>query len=205
MLTVRSACCMDDDRTSTTPSIISVDNADAEDESTTLETLQNVSFQTRPVDSEIQHLERISWGLDNSIRLPVINYRVGIDPIVSLLPVGGDVITSTFSLYIIYKAYRLNVSVKALILMILNVCVDGVVGVFPVYGSLVDAVWKANERNINIIKSEQEHGTISNTAFMKTLFVAILPVMVTILFIIGIAGLLYIQIDIPALRRGVGV
>ena len=90
--------------------------------------------------------------LDEAIRVPGTDFRVGIDPILSLVPVSGDAVGAVCSLYIVAEAVRLGITRKTLLKMLTNVAVDTVGGSIPVVGSLVDAVWKANRRNVALLE-----------------------------------------------------
>lgn len=91
--------------------------------------------------------------LDEAIRIPGIGYRVGIDPIIGLLPVSGDAVGALLSLYIVAEAARLGAPRKTLARMVANIAVDAVGGSIPIAGSLLDVVWKANERNVSLLES----------------------------------------------------
>jgi hypothetical protein len=91
--------------------------------------------------------------LDRSFRIPGTSIRFGLDPILGLLPVGGDVAAALGSGYILFVAWR-NGAPGALIgRMLLNVLVDTVAGSVPVLGDLFDAGWKANSRNVALLES----------------------------------------------------
>lgn len=102
-------------------------------------------------------LERIEWVgdlLDEAVPVPGTDYRVGLDPILGILPVGGDAVAMVISLYIVGEAARMGVSKSKLALMIGLVAVDAVVGSIPVIGTVFDAVWKANKWNVGMLKRE---------------------------------------------------
>ncbi|WP_336362621.1 DUF4112 domain-containing protein [Halalkalicoccus salilacus] len=102
-------------------------------------------------------LERIEWLgelLDEAVPVPGTDYRVGLDPILGILPVGGDAVAALISLYIVGEAARMGVSKSKLALMISLVAVDAVVGSIPVLGTVFDAVWKANKWNVGLLKRE---------------------------------------------------
>lgn len=94
----------------------------------------------------------VSSLLDEAVRVPGTHYRVGIDPLLGLVPVGGDTVALLLSLYPILEAARLRLPPTVLAPMVLNVAVDFVVGSVPVVGTLFDAVWKANERNVRLME-----------------------------------------------------
>lgn len=99
-------------------------------------------------------LERLAWLLDNSIQIPGLGYRIGIDPLLGLIPGVGDFVGGALSVYILYEAARMGVSRPLLMRMGFNVLIEVVVGTVPILGDLFDAGWKANARNVRLL---QEH------------------------------------------------
>lgn len=114
-----------------------------------------------PIDakaSRVRRLRQLSYWLDEAIRIPGTPYRIGLDPIIDLLPIGGDFIGTAFSIYIIFEAARLGVSRATLGQMVGNVIWDTVIGAVPVLGALADAAWKANSKNIALL---EEHLSVT--------------------------------------------
>jgi hypothetical protein len=101
----------------------------------------------------LRRLERLAVLLDSAIVVPGTNIRFGIDPILGLFPGGGDVVGAALSGYIVYESWRLGVPAAGLLRMIANVLADTVLGAVPVAGDLFDAFWKANLRNIEILRA----------------------------------------------------
>lgn len=91
--------------------------------------------------------------MDSSARVPGTRFRVGLDPLVGLLPVVGDGATTLVSLYVLYEAARAGVPASTLLRMLLNVGVDFLLGSVPLVGDLFDAAWKANERNVALFET----------------------------------------------------
>jgi hypothetical protein len=104
--------------------------------------------------STMRRLRRLSYLLDDVIRIPGTPYRIGIDPLLDVLPIGGDFLGTAFSVYIVLEAARLGVPRAALVQMVLNILLDTVISTVPVLGTVVDATWKANRKNIALL---QEH------------------------------------------------
>jgi hypothetical protein len=98
-------------------------------------------------------LERLSYYLDELFVVPGTSYRIGLDPIVGLLPGIGDVTTSAASAYIVARAAALGVPRATLARMLLVLVVDAVFGSLPLVGDAFDAVWKANRRNVRLLES----------------------------------------------------
>lgn len=93
---------------------------------------------------------RLAKLMDSSIRLPG-GFRIGIDGLIGLVPVVGDLASSGVSVYIIAQAARAGVPLGTLARMLLNLALDTVVGAIPVLGDLFDMVFKANLRNARLM------------------------------------------------------
>jgi len=86
--------------------------------------------------------------LDNAVAVPGTRFRFGIDPLLGLLPVGGDFVAAGLSLYIVHEARRAGFSKRVLTKMLVNVAIDAAAGVVPVLGDLADFAIRANQRNL---------------------------------------------------------
>lgn len=98
-------------------------------------------------------LKRLAWLLDSSIPVPGLNFRVGLDAVLGLIPGFGDAAGVLLSSYIVHEAWRLGAPKSVLLRMWLNVIVEGVVGAVPILGDLFDAAWKANQRNVALLEA----------------------------------------------------
>jgi len=94
----------------------------------------------------------VSRLLDEAVRVPGTQFRFGLDPILSLLPIAGDFAAAVLSLYTVFEAYRLGAPKRTLATMLTLIAVDAVVGSVPVLGSVFDALWKANEWNVRLLE-----------------------------------------------------
>lgn len=101
----------------------------------------------------IQRLRQLSHLLDNAIPIPGTRYRIGIDPILGLLPAGGDIAGGLLSVYIIYNAAKLGLPQETLIKMVSNVLFEVIAGTVPVVGDVVDVAWKANIKNLELLET----------------------------------------------------
>lgn len=153
----------------------------------------NNSDTPAPSLVRMRHLSRV---LDKAITIPGTEISVGLDPLLGLLPIGGDVLGLLFSGYIIFEAARLGTPKATLSRMVLNIIIDSLVGSLPVAGDLFDFAWKSNEYNIKLL---EEHLKIPrSTQKVDTLFV--LAVLFSLLFI-GIVLVTIPVILISALWR----
>lgn len=114
---------------------------------------------TREEEAALERVRKAATLLDDAFEIPGIGVRVGIDPILSVLPVTGDVAAGAMSMYIVAEAARLGVPPEKLARMLLNVGVDVVGGSVPVAGTVVDAFWKANRRNVALIEEHLDAGS----------------------------------------------
>jgi Domain of unknown function (DUF4112) len=105
----------------------------------------------------LNRIRKLSRLMDTSIRIPGIGFRIGIDPIIGLVPGAGDLISTAFSAYIIFLATRFGLPHKDLGKMIFNVGLEAVVGTVPLVGDLFDAFYKSNIRNLEIL---EQHLTV---------------------------------------------
>ena len=120
----------------------------------------------------IKHLERFAWLLDSAIRVPGTKFRIGLDPLIGLLPGIGDTIAAALSMYIIARAARAGLPRPVLLRMGVNVLLELVIGTIPVLGDLFDMGWKANIRNVRLLKN---YTTASRaTAFQSRIFLWLL-------------------------------
>ena len=134
----------------------------------------------------LERLRQISNLLDNAIAIPGTEYRVGLDPILGLLPGGGDTLTAFFSAYIVWEAAQMGLPRETLIRMVWNIVLDSLLGFIPVLGDIFDVAWKANVKNISLIESHLASPVPSkkvNKLFLILLLAGL------ILFIIGISWL----------------
>lgn len=102
----------------------------------------------------MERVRTVSRLLDEAFELPVVNYKIGLDPILGILPAGGDAVSAAISLYIVAEGARMGASQNTVVKMLFNVLADAVIGSIPVLGTIFDAVWKANERNVALLEEE---------------------------------------------------
>ncbi|MET0444450.1 MAG: DUF4112 domain-containing protein [Pseudorhodoplanes sp.] len=120
-------------------------------------TFGNFSF-ARPLNrsERIARLDKLATLLDIAFRIPFTKFRFGLDGLIGLAPGLGDVVTTGLSLWIVHEAYQLGVPKPILVRMLGNVAVDGLIGVVPVAGDVFDVLWRANRRNVRILREHFE-------------------------------------------------
>lgn len=101
------------------------------------------------VRARIELMERL---LERSFVIPGVNMPVGLDALVGLVPVLGDVLTTAMGAYLVWEARNLGLSKWKLARMGANVLFDTAIGVIPVIGDAADFVFRSNTRNLRIIR-----------------------------------------------------
>jgi hypothetical protein len=112
------------------------------------------SSALRPLTREerLARLDAIAKLLDVAFVVPGTNIRYGIDGLIGLVPVIGDIITTAISLWLVREARALGAPWHITARMLGNVAFDGVVGLVPVVGDAVDVMFRANIRNVRMLK-----------------------------------------------------
>lgn len=109
--------------------------------------------RARPPAPIPRRLEVLGWVLDDALRIPGTDRRVGVDPILGLLPGAGDYAGSVLSAWVVLEAAVLGAPASVLLRMLGNVGLELVVGVVPLLGDLFDFGWKANRRNLALLRA----------------------------------------------------
>jgi Domain of unknown function (DUF4112) len=110
--------------------------------------------------ASLERLDRLSRLFDVAFVVPGTNIRFGVEAILRLVPGIGDVAASSLSCWLLYEASRLGVPRHILFRMIANVVVEGVVGAVPVAGDLFDIGWRANRRNVGLLREYFERAQL---------------------------------------------
>jgi len=103
-------------------------------------------------EQRLARLDAIAKLLDVAFIVPGTNFRYGIDGLIGLIPVVGDIITTAISLWVVREARALGAPWHITARMLANVAVDGVVGLVPVAGDAFDVMFRANVRNVRMLK-----------------------------------------------------
>ncbi|MGA0531832.1 DUF4112 domain-containing protein [Hansschlegelia sp. KR7-227] len=102
--------------------------------------------------ASLEQLDRLADMLDTRWRIPGTGWRFGVDAVAGLVPGVGDVATGLISAYMVKRAYDLGAPKHILVRMVGNVALDTVVGSVPVLGSVFDFAFKANRRNMKLLR-----------------------------------------------------
>lgn len=114
----------------------------------------NLAIEIHPTHApRLKRMRQLTRLLDNAIVIPGTKQRVGLDPLLGLVPGGGDTLSAALSGYIIIEAAIMGLPRSALTRMVINILIDTVVGSVPLFGDIFDVFSKANVRNMQIVES----------------------------------------------------
>lgn len=99
-----------------------------------------------------RRLEAVEGVLERAFVVPGINRPIGLDAIVGLIPVVGDVVTTAMGAWLVWEARNLGMSKFQLARMAANIGIDTAVGAIPLVGDLFDFAFRSNTKNLRIIK-----------------------------------------------------
>jgi hypothetical protein len=107
----------------------------------------------QPVESEVAKF--LAKWLDNWLRIPGTDFKVGLDPLLSFIPGFGSTIASGGGLIILIEAVRSRVSVPVLLRMAANMLLNTLLDYFPALGPVASAFFKSNSRNLKLLTEWQ--------------------------------------------------
>jgi hypothetical protein len=150
------------------------------------------SVETEDARMTRERLRSLAWLLDSSIPLPGTRLTVGLDALIGLVPILGDLVGVLLSSYILGEAARLGAPRVLLTRMAFNIGVEGVVGIVPLAGDVFDAAWKANQRNVRLLDAWIERPEKAERS--SRLFAALLILGLTaFLALLGTLGFLLVR------------
>ncbi len=112
----------------------------------------NMAFAPLTREQRFARLDALARLLDVAFILPGTKVRYGIDGLIGLIPVVGDLLTTAISLWIVREARALGAPAHVVARMLGNVALDGVVGLVPFAGDAFDVMFRANMRNMRILR-----------------------------------------------------
>ena len=115
-------------------------------------------MQSPQKNGKLKWVEQVAYLMDEKFRIPGTNFRFGLDPLMNLVPILGDLSGFAISAALVLAMARHGASGKVLSLMILNIVLDSTIGAIPVLGQLFDFAYKSNTRNIRLLREHYEEG-----------------------------------------------
>ncbi len=133
-------------------------------------------------DNKLRTIETVSKILDSQFQIG--NFKFGLDPILNLIPFAGDTATALVSVLLVYTMRKHGASNKLIAKMLGNVAIDFVLGAIPFLGWIFDFYFKANDKNVRLLKEHYADGKHSGSAKGIILFSLII-------FLLIIAGFIW--------------
>jgi hypothetical protein len=131
--------------------------------------MNKVLIEPNPTDLDprrrevmMRNLERLAWLMDQAFPIPGTRIRIGLDALLGLLPIGGDVLTGLVQAALVLVALNhYKVPKTVAVRMAANVLIDIAIGAIPLFGDLFDIAFKANTRNIQLLESYRHQAPIA--------------------------------------------
>lgn len=123
--------------------------------------------QTPQVPKALLSAQKLANLTDSKVRIPLIGVRLGLDFLVGLIPVIGDVIMVGVSLSIVAMAKSIEVPRALRLAMLKNIGIDFLLGLIPFVGDVVDLFYKSNQKNVRIMEKwwvSQNHQQIQSNS-----------------------------------------
>lgn len=148
------------------------------------------SNRLQRAETILKQVDDLAWLLDNSIRIPLINYRIGLDAVIGLIPGVGDVAGLIMSSFIVMQALRLRIPRAVLLRMIANILMEAIVGLIPVLGDFFDATFKANVRNVRLLRLAMAQPGVNPALDRadKGVIATVMGLLIGIIVLVGGAG-----------------
>lgn len=134
-------------------------------------------------DARLRWVDHVARLMDSQFRLPGTNFRFGLDPLLGLIPVVGDLGTFAVSAVLILTMIRHGASRRVVVMMVLNVLIDTLIGAIPLIGNLFDFAFKSNERNVRLLR--QHYGEGRHQGSGTGLIVVVVLVLLAFLGLVG--------------------
>ena len=132
---------------------------------------------------KIEWVEKLSYLLDEQFRFPGTNFRFGLDPILNLIPVAGSASGFLISIALLLSMARHGASRNLVIKMTINVILDFIIGGIPVIGQIFDFFFKANKRNIRLLREHYYEGKHRGSGKGILLIIGIILIIIFLLFL----------------------
>lgn len=143
-----------------------------------------------PDRRRLDRVERLATLLDDAILIPGTRFRIGLDPLLGLVPGLGDALGALASGWILVQAARLGASRPVLVRMLYNVAIDTLIGAVPGVGDLFDFAWKSDAKNVALLRRHLEQPDAVHRASRRLLFAMLVLLAGTALLSVGAAVLL---------------
>lgn len=149
----------------------------------------------RNVPRDLQNVASLVKLMDSSIKIPFLNRTIGIEPIIGMVPVLGNIISFGITAWIMIALLRNNGSGKVIAKMSLNIIIDFMITSVPIVGNILDFFFKANQRNLELALDHYRYGNNQGSALSVIIPVILLLVAIFGIFIALFVFLIYLLIN----------
>ena len=108
------------------------------------------------VAQSVARINALAMLMDAAFVIPGTTIKMGLDGLLGLVPVAGDMIASVISSYIVWEARQLGAPQWLIARMLMNVVIDTAVGSVPIFGDVFDVMFRANVKNVALLKRHLE-------------------------------------------------
>ncbi len=134
-------------------------------------------------NSPVKNIEWLARLMDSQFKIPGTNIRFGLDPLIGLIPGAGDIVTFSISVFMVSTLAKNGASGYVLARMTFNIIFDALIGAIPIIGDIFDFGFKANERNIKLMREHYQQGRHRGSALK-----IIIPLLIFLMIIIAVIG-----------------
>ena len=141
---------------------------------------------------EVHEVDRLWFAkfladlLDQRFTIPGTSIRIGLDPIISLIPGIGDLLANLTGSLILVVAARLGVPKIALVRMGTNVAINTVIGAIPIFGDVISIWFRSNIRNVELLQRylgrPTKKATFGDWLFVNALVICLLLILIGAFF-----------------------
>lgn len=144
---------------------------------------QSKDYSDKP---ELKWVENISRIMDSKFTIPGTKFKFGVDPLIGFIPGLGDAASFAVSGILVYTMAKYGVSRKVVILMMLNIMADAILGAIPLIGNIFDFFYKANSKNIRLLKEHYMEGKHEGSGTGILIFIVIIFLVILIGIVYGL-------------------
>jgi hypothetical protein len=133
-------------------------------------------------------LRRVADLMDSAFVVPGTTYRIGLDPIIGLLPWIGDLVSPAFTVALLWQARDVRIPRIVLLRMIANAAIDACVGTIPFFGDLFDFGFKANQKNLALLEKhgfEEHQASVADWLFVLSMIAIVVLLAAVPFFLAG--------------------
>lgn len=135
------------------------------------------------VERKLEQVDQLAGLLDDFLRIPGIGWRVGLESLIGIVPYAGDIAGGLLSLLVLLRALQFRLPKIVMARMIANTMLDFAIGAIPIVGDLFDFAFKANRRNVRMLRqyaSDPAKSTLRHWLFLGSLVVGFVLFMLAV-------------------------